>query len=357
MIRAFCLLITIAASFAHEVSESFLRINATGRSLTGVWEASLRDLEVAAGLDANHDDHLTWGEIVDARPKLDSLLARSINISNAQIRLTHSALSRKSSGNFLALNFAVDASTDTAAELRYDFMFAYDREHRVIVTLHCDDNENISILTAGNCRLPLQSEAKHGIIQFLRHGVIHIWSGTDHILFLLALLLPTVIAARTERTTLGDVFARVAKIVTAFTVAHSITLGLGTLDWVRLPSRVVESVIAFSVMLAATNNIAKIWNDRSWLFAFVFGLIHGFGFASALTELQLQRSNLMAALISFNCGVEIGQLAIVAMFLPVAFALQRTKIYRRVALIGGSAAIIAIAGAWLIERAFAVTIF
>ncbi|MDO9219279.1 MAG: HupE/UreJ family protein, partial [Lacisediminimonas sp.] len=146
--------------------------------------------------------------------------------------------------------------------------------------------------------------------------------------------------------------ADVAKIVTAFTIAHSITLTLATLGWVSLPSRLVESTIALSVIVAALNNIFPIFPERRWLMAFAFGLIHGFGFASVLGDLGLPAGSLILALLGFNLGVEAGQLAIVAGFLPLAWWLRGTRFYRRGVLIGGSALIAVLAAIWLVERAF-----
>jgi HupE / UreJ protein len=144
----------------------------------------------------------------------------------------------------------------------------------------------------------------------------------------------------------------VLRIVTAFTVAHSITLSLATLGWVDLPSRLVEATIAASVVLAALNNVWPFFQGRRWMVAFGFGLIHGFGFASVLADLGLPRDALALALVGFNLGVEAGQLAIVAAFLPWAYALRQGVFYRRVVLWGGSLAIAAIAAAWFVERAF-----
>ncbi len=193
-------------------------------------------------------------------------------------------------------------------------------------------------------------------IDYAREGVWHIWIGFDHILFLLSLLLPAVLlwrapgwlAVETFRAAFVDVF----KIVTAFTLAHSITLSLATLGLVSLPSRWVESAIAASVVLAALNNLWPLFHRRRWMVAFGFGLIHGFGFASVLVDLGLPREALALALVGFNLGVEAGQLAIVALFLPLAFTLRRTAFYRRAVMVGGSVLIVALAGTWLIERAF-----
>lgn len=193
-------------------------------------------------------------------------------------------------------------------------------------------------------------------VDYFREGVWHIWIGFDHILFLLALLLPVVVY-RLEGKWLAveglkPAFFSVLKIVTAFTLAHSITLSLATLGMISLPSRWVESIIAASVVIAALNNVFPLFKDRRWAMAFAFGLIHGFGFASVLSDLGLPGDTLALALVGFNVGVEAGQLAIVTGFLPLAYLLRETHLYRRIVLIGGSFLIATLAAIWLAERAF-----
>jgi hypothetical protein len=147
-------------------------------------------------------------------------------------------------------------------------------------------------------------------------------------------------------------FWEVLKVVTAFTVAHSITLSLATFGVLTIPSRLSESAIAASVVVAALNNVYPIFHGRRWIVAFLFGLIHGFGFANVLADLGLPKNTLLLALVAFNLGVEIGQLAIVALFLPLAYGLRQTWFYRRVTLVAGSLLIALLAGTWLVERAF-----
>ncbi len=151
-------------------------------------------------------------------------------------------------------------------------------------------------------------------------------------------------------------FIKLLKIVTAFTVAHSLTLSLATLDVVSLPARISESAIALSVVLAALNNLFPIIRGSRWIVAFCFGLVHGFGFASVLTDLSLPKGGLAVALVGFNLGVEIGQLAIVGTFLPFAYVLRRTWLYRGVVLVGGSSAIVLVATVWFVERALNLTL-
>jgi hypothetical protein len=174
------------------------------------------------------------------------------------------------------------------------------------------------------------------------------------VLFLLCLLLPAVLrreAGRWEalprvRPALADVLC----VVTSFTAAHSITLCLAALGVVALPSRLVESAIAASVVLAAANNLRPWCDARRWLPAFGFGLVHGLGFASVLADLGLPRGSLVAALLGFNLGVEAGQLALVLLCLPLAFAARGSLLYRRYAFGAGSALIALLGVAWLVER-------
>jgi hypothetical protein len=175
-------------------------------------------------------------------------------------------------------------------------------------------------------------------------------------LFLFSLLLPAVLF-RTGRQwlphgSLPPAFTEVCKIVTAFTFAHSVTLSLASFGILRLPARLSESAIALSVVLAALNNVVPIVRSRRWVVAFCFGLVHGFGFANVLLDLGLTGGTTAIALLGFNLGVEAGQLAIIAVFMPIAFWLRATLLYRRVLVTGGSLAIATIGALWLIERSF-----
>ncbi len=197
--------------------------------------------------------------------------------------------------------------------------------------------------------------------RYLTLGFTHILPlGFDHILFLLALLLPAVLWRENGRwrpaMALRTVLLETAGIVTAFTLAHSLTLTLAVLGVVDLPSRLVETVIAFTIVLAALNNLFPLVTTRRWLLAFGLGLIHGFGFASVLRELGLPSDALALALACFNLGVEIGQLAIVAIVLPLAFALRQTWLYRRLALPVGSTVIALLALIWCLERSLNISL-
>jgi hypothetical protein len=171
----------------------------------------------------------------------------------------------------------------------------------------------------------------------------------------MALLLPSVLRRRLAGARwqpadhFGEVLRDVLTVVTAFTLAHSITLILSSLGWVRLPVRLVETAIALSVAVAALNNLVR-GVDARWAVAFALGLLHGFGFSNVLLDVGLPGRHLVAALLGFNLGVELGQLAVVAAFLPLAFLVRRSRGYR-VALWLASAAMVAVALYWSVQRA------
>lgn len=186
-------------------------------------------------------------------------------------------------------------------------------------------------------------------------GIDHIKTGPDHMLFVAVLLLPSVLVFSggwwpTERFA-GSLW-RVLKIVTMFTIAHSITLTLAGLDLIPLPGpRLVESIIALSIAAAALHNIRPIAPHREWLIAFGFGLFHGLGFASLVQDLQVSRSTQIVSLLGRNVGIEIGQALVVLLVFPALFLLRRTRAYMPLFTIG-SWALVVISLGWLTERLF-----
>jgi hypothetical protein len=184
----------------------------------------------------------------------------------------------------------------------------------------------------------LAAPVPSGWTRFIAMGIEHILGGVDHLLFLLALL------------ALTRGFWSTVKIVTAFTVAHSVTLSLAALDLVHLPSLVVEPLIAASIVWVAVENlVAPAGAGRRWLVAALFGLVHGLGFASALSELELPRAALVRALVGFNLGVELGQLAFVVVVMPpLVWASRPDRLPRLPQVLS---VIVALAGAvWLVAR-------
>ena len=183
-------------------------------------------------------------------------------------------------------------------------------------------------------------DAAHSTRSFFLMGVQHILSGYDHLLFLVGLLLP------------GGGVLSLAKIITAFTIAHSVTLSLAVLQVVTLPDRLIEAVIALSIAFVAAENLfLDPAVSRRWLVSFCFGLVHGFGFSSALRALNLPAHGLLVSLFGFNAGVEIGQGLVVAVALPVLVLVRKTRWERRMVW-SSSLAILLVGVVLFVERAF-----
>jgi HupE / UreJ protein len=198
-----------------------------------------------------------------------------------------------------------------------------------------------------------KSSLWRGFFALVRLGVWHIWIGFDHILFLMALILPSVLRREGGRWLPAESFSRafikIVTIVSCFTIAHTITLSLAALGVLDVPSRLVESVIALSIAIAALHNLWPSARVNEAAIAFVFGLFHGFGFASVLGALGLGTDHLVLSLLGFNLGVEIGQVAIIAVVFPVLFFTRRLRVYN-LALRLGSVALMAIGLLWVLER-------
>jgi hypothetical protein len=340
---------------AHKPSDSYLSLEAKGEALHGQWDIALRDLEHAIGLDADGDGAITWGEVRARRETIVSYAFARLALPGCTIQPGALLADKHSDGGYAVLQFtaACGAALPQELQLEYSLFADLDATHRGLVRARMGEHTITGVLGPDRPSLVLRAEGRSGFLDYLVEGVWHIWIGFDHILFLVSLLLPAVLAVARFAPAFRDVF----KVVTAFTIAHSITLALAALGVVNLPSRLVESAIAFSVVLAALNNVWPVVHRGRWLVAFGFGLVHGFGFATVLAELGLPQENLVIALLGFNLGVEVGQLALVALFLPAAFAMRDTWAYRRAVAVGGSAVIALIAAGWLIERAFDVKLY
>ena len=366
-------LLLAATAWAHKPSDSYLTLRAQdGKGdVTARWDIALRDLDYVLQLDRDTNGELTWGEVRQRTEDISRYATAHLQLSTgdkecpwettAPLQLEH-----HSDGTYAVLSLVAHCpNLDAGLKAHYSLFFDVDPSHRGLVqwiapgavTGETAAQALIFGTESSEQSLALQpTGAWQTLRQYLVDGVWHIWIGYDHILFLLSLLLPAVLVRRGNQwqgvERLPTAVKEVLKVVTAFTLAHSITLTLAALQVISLPSRLVESTIAASVVFAALNNLKGTIESRRWVMAFCFGLIHGFGFASVLADLGLPQNALVLALVGFNLGVEVGQLAIVAVFLPVAFLLRGTGFYRRGVLTFGSALIALIALWWFVQRAF-----
>jgi hypothetical protein len=367
-LAALLTLILATAAWAHKPSDSYLtlRAGADTSDITVRWDVALRDLDYVLELDRDGNGELTWGEVRQREADVTRYATARLQLASGDSACRWDTvaplmLDRHSDGTYAVLSLVARCDRLTGGlTARYSLLFDVDPSHRGLVQWVPPGGAAAQALVFGTD----SAEQSLGLAapgawptlrQYLLDGVWHIWIGYDHILFLLALLLPSVLVHRGKRWEAaphaGEAVIEVVRIVTAFTAAHSITLSLAALEIISLPSRLVESAIAASVAVAALNNLRGTIESRRWVVAFVFGLVHGFGFASVLTDLGLPQQALVLALVGFNVGVEIGQLAIVGVFLPVALVLRGTRFYQVGILKGGSILVALLAGWWFIERA------
>ena len=361
-------------AYAHKASDSYLMLKVDGAHVSGQWDIALRDLDLVLELDRNADSVIDWGEVRTRHAEIAAYALKNLDLktgnSTCPMVVGEQLVDTHSDGAYAVLKLAATCpSSIDALTLNYRLLFDADAQHRGLLKLETtgydvDGAPHIvsAVFPAENATQTFIFAGASAQFQFrqlgtyIADGVKHIAIGFDHILFLIALLLPAVLIREGPRwvpvADMQTAFWSVLKIVTAFTIAHSITLSLASLDVVRLPSRLVESLIAASVLATALDNIWPFLPKKRWLVAFAFGLIHGFGFASVLADLNLPNSSLVLSLLGFNIGVEIGQLILVAIVIPLAYLSRSSSAYPRLAVQTGSVAIAAVSLGWLLERSF-----
>jgi HupE/UreJ protein len=357
------LLATAMSAYAHVASNSFLSMRVEGARVDGALELAVRDAEIAVGLDSNHDGKVTWGEVRAAQNALVLYLRAHLQLAGSAGRcaLQFGAvqINERVDGNYLWQPFTADCHTGLQRlTIEYRLLDVEDPSHRGLLTLSAQRVAQTAVL--GGARSVQSFDLRHpslesAFVEYLQAGIAHIWSGIDHLLFLLSLLLPAVLRRQDHRwqavPQAAPAFFNILKVVTAFTLAHSITLSLAAFDIVRLPTRLTESAIAASIVVGALNNVFPGVTEARWRIAFAFGLLHGFGFAAVLSEMGLPQGARLVSLVAFNLGVEVGQLAVVLAIMPVAYLMRATRFYQGTLLPWGSTGIAALAAVWLMQRA------
>lgn len=239
--------------------------------------------------------------------------------------------------------------------INYTLFFEFDKTQQGVMQILTPKDEKLFIFSPHQKKYTLkltQTQKKkrfEDFKNFIIEGMWHIWEGIDHILFLLMLLVPSVLLSNSFKETFIDVL----KVVTAFTLSHSITLSLSMFHILNPPQQLIETLIAISVLFTALNNIYPLLSYRKeWLLAFGFGFIHGFGFANAMHEMNLESINFLSAVLGFNFGVEIGQVVIVLIILPLLYMLSLKGVYKRYIAPSLSYIVATISLLWTIDRAF-----
>lgn len=388
LLRLFLLVLFLFPLFsvAHIPNQSYIFLRIYEKDgIEGRFELNTREINKVFGLDLEKSVELNNLESHFAAIKAYLLENASFSseLGNHKIVFGDVGILRVSQGDFVQFYFHLENTSILPEDLNveYNAVFEVDDTHRGFLVVEYNwragviNNEaNISLdFEPGETTDTLsltEISVWRGFIAMVKQGIWHIWIGFDHILFLLALILPSVVrrkraianmdGAQTPKSGYSiygwepvlkfkPAFLYIAKVITFFTIAHTITLSLASLKIINLPSQLVETAIALSIGLAAFHNIRPIFKSRDWIIAFGFGLFHGFGFASVLVDLGLTGEFLTLTLLGFNIGVEIGQLIIIALIFPILFLLREYKLYPKL-LVYGSILLIAISLYWFIER-------
>lgn len=362
------LFVALAPARAHQASDAYLNWRIDGERIEQRIDLSLRDLDRELVLDADDDGVLRWGEIRSREADIIRLVDAALQprADGADCRLSARApmqVERHADGQHLVLRSSwACAAPVQVAQLDYRLFARTDPSHRGLLNIAvaetagqpASDGQAAVLIAGEGERSWVLAQAGGGFLDFVREGMHHIAIGLDHILFLVTLLLVAVWRREgdgwTPRETASAAWREALVLISTFTLAHSLTLGLVTVGVLPPPTRWVEALIAVSVLLAALDNLRPLLPGPRWPLVGLFGLIHGVGFAGPLQDLGLREDQLLLQLLGFNLGVELGQLALVALLLPLAIALRHAPAYRRLAVQGGSGAIALLALVWTAER-------
>ena len=331
---------------AHKASDGYLQLAATPQGTELRIDVALRDLDAALDLDADGDARLTWAEVRQAWPAIERYLRERVTVEGCSFGDAVRTLEQRSDGTYAALTLQSTCKLPHEPIVRYTVLAEVDATHRGLLRV---GRSQLQVLDPTRPAAPVAP-----IGSFVAAGAAHILGGFDHVLFLVCLMLPAVMRRSRDGwqpvASLKEALLPVVGIVTAFTVAHSITLALAATRTLLLPAAFIEPAIAVTIVLAAIDNLWPIFRGRRGAVTFLFGLIHGFGFADVLAELSLPPWDFALALLKFNVGLELGQLAIVAVAVGTLFAVRKRSVYPVLAIRGGSLLACAIGAAWLVER-------
>ena len=356
-----CCILGAPQAESHESSTSYLKLDAkTDGRLDGSLDVGVLDLSFSVPLDADGDGRVLWKEVEAAQPAIAALAAHRLVIERGGRRcifhVTDVLVTRHVGEPYLSLPFAGHCEAAGLLKVRSDLFFSEDSGHRTLFDVRTASETAAGFLMV-SAREWKQSQAPQPwttFAAFVVQGIWHVWTGYDHLAFLLSLLLPCALTAGlgTWRPAKGlkVVLRDLLRIITAFTVAHSITLGLATLHVVSFRARIIEPMIAATIIIAALLNLFPEAARLRLPLAFSFGLIHGFGFALALSELAPVRGQIVALLAGFNIGVELAQLSVVLLVAPVLVVLRQSAVYATRLMPAASVAVAAAGFIWLGAR-------
>jgi hydrogenase/urease accessory protein HupE len=347
-------LLSLQDAAAHDPGISSLTIRQRTNSLEATLTLAVKDAAQVADLDEDHDGIVTQAEFAQTRSQSEMAVARQLFITaDGKVANAQSVRSQLDENNNVEVRLNFHAVGFSSLEIQSKIIASLPLGHRQYLQIQNATGKTVfeRLLSAAADRATVEMpdarsstsalEAVSSFTNFLCLGVKHILIGYDHLLFLFGLLLVT----RGFFSSLG--------IITSFTIAHSITLAVATLHLVQIPTRIVEPLIAASIVFVGAENLLRgdIPKARR-VVPFGFGLIHGFGFASALREAGVGSGTggLMLPLFSFNLGVELGQIVVAALALPIIWKLRENPLFIARWAPACSAAVVLLGGFWFVQR-------
>jgi hypothetical protein len=352
-----CALIAICSvslTHAHDVGLSIATVRLQTNGLQTVIAFSVRETEQIFSLDADHDGHVTTNEFLAGREKLAAAVAEKCEVRfDDAIAKPDSVRCQLEEGD--RVDFIAHHAAPSFRELQMKFAIIQQLApgHRMFFSLINPAGESVAdrLLDAKNDSVSIEigtpsepapaAAAPHTFVDFLKLGVEHIGTGYDHLLFLFGLLIVT----RTFKSALT--------VITAFTLAHSITLAVATFNVFTLPAKYTEPLIAASIVYVGVENLLRHGDPKGrWMLTFAFGLIHGFGFASVLRDLGVgsNGSGVAMPLFSFNLGVELGQITVAAIVLPLIWKLRTKPVFVQRWVPACSIAVALAGSYWFVQR-------
>lgn len=355
---------------AHQMSTAYLNLELSGsqeHDIQGQLQLRWFDVDSQVKLDSNLDGQLQWQEVISQQPQIIEFIQDnlSIQVDQQQCVLKMQDGLRADTHfdeGYLSVALFADCKSQSIDDLviKYTGVFAQDPEHKLIVNLTGTGSDKAGIaskvisVNQQQVNIDLQSSDWFSVLSsYVYQGIVHIFIGIDHILFLVVLVLTSVLIYQNgkwiPKLNNSRVIKDTAWVITAFTLAHSITLSATALGWIVPSSRWVEFGIAVSIVLTALNNLWPLVTRLS-LITFGFGLLHGMGFASVLGELGLSEQHTLLSILAFNIGVEAGQIIILLALLPLLFFCRSQRWYLKYGLKLCSIVIGIIAINWSIQR-------
>ena len=357
MIRIISLLLITLSLYAHQMRENYLHIHYDEKTEVFKMELEVesRLLENEVIMDDNHNGIISYKELRAHKEYLYDyteqhfklfLDSRALSLKNASI-----VFHRYKSQTYMTITKSFKNINLNSLKLDYSMFFELEKKHKLLI--HLDDSRGDYILDANN-RIYNFSSFKITFFErlkiFVKDGVFHILDGLDHLLFVLMILLPSIVLIQKREKNFSASLINILKIVTTFSLAHSITLFISGVGFYKPSVPFIESAIALSIFIVAFMNFIAKYNHVNKKIVFVFGLLHGFGFANVLEIAKIDStSEFLTALFGFNLGVEIGQIFVILLILPFLYLLTKSRIFLvSIKLLSFSAMVVS--AYWFIQR-------